>query len=159
MLFRSLNFDSLKLHNFFEPGSTYGDFNYRLLFEEGDKRPRSIRLPTPFLFKVSRNGWSFSEEVLDAYLTSEIPGHPDYQELDEEESEGHAHLYMRGSHPRTTMGKDLRRSRLLWMGYRCSRRHGTCISPSISSMSTRSSSRNHLQSGTHGTTTTVRPKS
>ena len=45
---RRLDFNTLKAHNFFEPGSTYGDFNYRLLFEEGDKRPRSIHLPAPF---------------------------------------------------------------------------------------------------------------
>ena len=76
------------MDNFFDPSSTYGNFSYRLLFEAGDKKPRSVRLPAPFLFKVSRNGWSFSEDVLDEYLASDMPGHPNFQqESDEEEDE------------------------------------------------------------------------
>ena len=75
---RRLDFNTLKLHKFFESNSTYGNFNYRMIFEAGDKRPRSIRLPAPFLFKVSRNGWSFSEDVLGAYLASEMPGNSAY---------------------------------------------------------------------------------
>ena len=65
-----------------------GIFKYKLLFEEGDKKPRYVRLPATYLFKVSRNGWSFSEDVLDKYLASEMPGRPaNQQESDEEEIE------------------------------------------------------------------------
>ena len=59
-----------------------------MIFEASNKKLCYVRLPAPFLFKVSRNGWSFSEDVLDAYLASEMPGNPAYQqESDEEEAE------------------------------------------------------------------------
>ena len=86
MLPKSLYFNTLSYHGFFKGGSAYGAFDYKLLFEAGDIRPRYVRLPAPALFDVSRHGWSFSEDILDEYLTPAMPRHPSTKgELDDVE--------------------------------------------------------------------------
>ena len=74
MDFTRLDLAAMKVHHFVTYDSTLENLQYRLLFGFDLDNPRFVRLPAPVLFNtVARDGYSFSEEVLDEYLASVVP--------------------------------------------------------------------------------------
>ena len=72
--FVRLDLAAMKSHHFITYDSTLENLQYRLLFSFDLDNPRFVRLPAPVLFNIiARDGYSFSEEVLDEYLASLEP--------------------------------------------------------------------------------------
>jgi hypothetical protein len=85
-----LGLDAMVQHKFISPPASLINLTFELTFFKKTtlkvvKTDRSVRLPAPLLFKLDRrNGWSLSEDELDAYIEEHPP--PVHNEEGTEES-------------------------------------------------------------------------
>jgi hypothetical protein len=84
-----LDLSSMIHHKFISPPASLISLTYELTFFKRTtwkvvKTERSVRLPAPFLFTLDRrNGWSLTEDELDAYVEEHLPPVHDEEGVEE----------------------------------------------------------------------------